>query len=421
MNSDEAFRQFGRAIETDPLDVLLARWRRDTFAAALRRLPGVVEVIYSGSLARGTQVGPIHDIDLIVVFEESEYPDWDSGAASAHAALVTLEAGIRKELGGVTGPVGRTELRNHVVKCPDVSLGPLDGIIPSAPPVDVMPAIRKGSHLRVPEQRSGRWVDVDPEKLIRLVAERTREWEYFDEVVRMIKDWAKHKHLKMSSLAVEVMVLKYLPRPRFFETLSCGEAVARFFEAAARAHITSLTDPAGRCGEIDPGLDYAALRRALGQGAVLARQAMNAEHALSNPGSAPGPIQDPGVFWRLLFGRKFPRARVRFLLPYSEAWSFIDQPARATPRAADRPGPSGPGGAGPADPPDGPATPPAPGPGPAGPPPAGPGPAGGGGSAGGGGGAPRPGPAPAPEPAADPWAPVFGAALTVAATPVTFG
>ena len=41
----------------------------------------------------------------------------------------------------------------------------------------------------------------------------------------------------MKNLAIEVMVLKYCPRPGLFETLSCGEAVARFFEAAAKAQI----------------------------------------------------------------------------------------------------------------------------------------------------------------------------------------
>ena len=98
----------------------------------------------------------------------------------------------------------------------------------------------------------------------------------------MVKAWAEHNHLNMKNLAVEVMVLKYCPRPRFFETLSCGEAVARFFEAAAKANITSLKDPAGRCGEIDPGMNYGKLRAALGQAAGLARQAMDAEHAWKN-------------------------------------------------------------------------------------------------------------------------------------------
>ena len=65
-----------KAIESDPIGVLLAKWRRDAFIGKLKQLPDVVEVIPSGSLARGTQIGPVHDVDLIVVFKQSEHPDY---------------------------------------------------------------------------------------------------------------------------------------------------------------------------------------------------------------------------------------------------------------------------------------------------------------------------------------------------------
>ena len=45
-------RDVGQAIESDPLGVLLAKWRRDAFISRLERLPDVVEVIESGSLTR---------------------------------------------------------------------------------------------------------------------------------------------------------------------------------------------------------------------------------------------------------------------------------------------------------------------------------------------------------------------------------
>ena len=69
MESDDGFRSFSQAIESDPIGVLLAKWRRDAFIRKLKQLPDVAEVIASGSLARGTQIGPVHDVDLIVVFE----------------------------------------------------------------------------------------------------------------------------------------------------------------------------------------------------------------------------------------------------------------------------------------------------------------------------------------------------------------
>ena len=53
-----------------------------------------------------------------------------------------------------------------------------------------MPAVREGSHLLIPERGTG-WIDVDPEKLMRQVEQRQREWKYFTEVVGMVKAWAE--------------------------------------------------------------------------------------------------------------------------------------------------------------------------------------------------------------------------------------
>jgi hypothetical protein len=336
MDSDEAFDRFSKAIESDPLDVLLARWRRNTFEARLRKIPGVVKVIHSGSLARGTYVGELHDIDLIVVFDAEALPDPGLGSGSARAALEHMQAGIDQRLGKGQGPLTReisgTKLRRHVVRCADVSLGPLDGIIPSAPPVDVMPAIKKGSHLRIPELHKDRWTDADPEQLLRLVAERKREWKYFDEVVRMAKVWTDHVGLDISSLAIEVMVLQYAPHPRFFQTLSCGEAVARFFERASRADIRKISDPAGRCGEIDSRINYRALRSELDKAASLARRARDAERTLDSPMPVMAMPENPNSLWRQIFGRKFPYARKHYWhQQYSEPMACAEPPSRKRP------------------------------------------------------------------------------------------
>ena len=324
----DPFDKFARDVESDPLMVLLARWRRSAVIKALKDRPDVVEVIPSGSLARGTHLGPIHDVDLIVVFDDRMHLDWHGGG-SAQAALEHLRTAVRETMqAGLERPFGLvhdTELRNHVVKCDlDPSLGPLDAVIPDAPPVDVMPTVREGSHLRVPERLSDSWIDVDPERLMRMVAARQRAWSNFDEVVRMIKDWADHQGLKMKSLAAEVLVLKYLPRPGLFETLSCSDAIAGFFEAASRDHITSLVDPAGRCGEIDPRLNFKELREALDYGAEQARLAVEAEQAWPNRHLAEERINHPSVYWQEIFGSdRFKRPRVWYWNPRFPA----EQPA----------------------------------------------------------------------------------------------
>ena len=90
--------------------------------------------------------------------------------------------------GAAPGLLDDTELRTHVVNCRGGSTGPFAGIIPSAPPVDVMPAMRRGSHLLVPERGTG-WIHVNPGELMRQVELRQREWKYFTEVVAMAKAW----------------------------------------------------------------------------------------------------------------------------------------------------------------------------------------------------------------------------------------
>lgn len=313
---EQEFHNFAREIQTDPLMVLLAKWRRSQFVDALKNRPDVAEIIPSGSLARGTHVGRIHDVDLIVVFKEDMHPDW-KGSGSARQSLEHLQGMIGETLQRPLSLVHDTELRNHVVKCNlDPSGGPFDFIIPGAPPVDVMPAVREGSHLRIPERLSDGWIHTDPERLMSMVASRQRQWSNFDQVVRMIKDWGHHCGLKLKGPTVEALVLMYLPRPGLFETLSCSDAVARFFERASRAHITELVDPAGRCGKIDPHLDYGRLRKALDRSADLARKAVTAERDWENRDSAREGVTHPSVYWQEIFGKdRFRRPRVWYWSP----------------------------------------------------------------------------------------------------------
>jgi predicted nucleotidyltransferase len=84
--------------------VLLAKWRRDAFIARLEKLPDVIEVIPSGSLAHGTHIGTLKDIDLIVVFDKSAHPDYGSGSESAEAALTYLEGKLIELLHPLSGP-----------------------------------------------------------------------------------------------------------------------------------------------------------------------------------------------------------------------------------------------------------------------------------------------------------------------------
>jgi hypothetical protein len=349
MNSDDTFRSFSRAIATDPIGLLLAQWRREVFIRKLEHRPDVLAVIPSGSLGRGTQIGPVHDVDLIVIFDRASHPGYgQEGAESAEDAIDELDGILQTELHPWAGTMlgKETEKHTHVVTYRGDWSGPFKDIIPGAPPVDVLAAVRDGSHLMIPERGKG-WIKADPEHLIRLVEQRQREWKHFKAVVGMVKAWARLNDLKMKNLAVEVMVLQHCPRPGFFETMSVGDAMTRFFEAAAAAKIKGLKDPAGHCGEIDRKLDFGRLRDALSQSAVTARQALDTEHLERSNQLTAGQVTS-NELWRKLFGKKFPRTRKRFWRAQAtEPWVVPIEPTRPNPRKNP---PTGPGGGGPRDP-----------------------------------------------------------------------
>lgn len=367
---EREFQRFARKLETDPLMVLFAKWRREAAIDALKRQPGVTEVVPSGSMARGTHMRRIHDVDLIVVFDDDAYVEWH-GPGSADVALEHVQGMIAEALqGGPFSLVHDTDKRNHVVKANlEPSWGPLlDAIVPSAPPMDVMPAIREGTHLRIPERLNPRlrkdpWIAADPEKFMRMVAARQRQWSNFDKVVRMIKVWADDRDLGLSRLGVEVLVLKYLPRPGIFETLSCSDAIAGFFEAAAEnIKQDKLVDPAGHCGEIIEDLNYDKLQAALADSAETARKAVNAERKWADRRSAIEAVTHPSVYWQKIFGkanidrprdwsyspwfpetRPEPESRRWFderAEPRDKAWTWTGHTSGR--RAGDTPGPTRP-------------------------------------------------------------------------------
>jgi hypothetical protein len=296
---DTAFDTHQVIVNADPDSVREARQRRNIFCDAFGELPEVSQTIPSGSLARGTQRDPIHDVDLIMVFYADEHPDWDNGSGSAQEALEHTRRLVTGLLGASDGTfarkVRRADLRNHVVKC--FLDDPGD---PLAFTVEVMPALRdrEGGPLRVPERRADRWVTADPEYLIAAVASRHEEWRYFAPMIRTIKKWKDATGLHMKSLTAEVLALNCLPRPEAGAELTRAAALARFFTGAASAVMSGVEDPAGWCGEIQPDLDRYATRSALLEAGDVAARTLDAEQS--------GDYDTAVCLWRSVFGSDFP-------------------------------------------------------------------------------------------------------------------
>lgn len=295
MSIDSAFDGFQKVVNADPAQVRLARERRDVFKRALRGEGDVAEVFGSGSLARSTQLKPVHDVDLIVVYDLAQHPDWGQAGESAGDSLGHAQTQVMALLGASNGTVAqlvretRAAGRNRSVKC---FIDPPDA--EDAFTVDVMPALRLGNrHLLVPAARSRHWDEADPEYLIDEVAARQRQWPYFREMVRVLKDWRLDQGLEVKSLVMEVLALECLTG-----TGSRSVALRDFFTAAAVEVMYGVEDPAKLCGSIQPDLDAAGLSAALGRAREAASLACVAAEA--------GDVDTAKNFWRQVFGADFP-------------------------------------------------------------------------------------------------------------------
>jgi hypothetical protein len=291
----DAFNQYQKTIDADPAQVSLARERRDAFVAALQKADGVKEIVKSGSLERRTQLKPIHDVDLIVVFDAAAVPDWGTPGSSSEDALGRVHDEVTDRLGRTLGTesklVRRADTRDHAVKC---FVDPPD--LENAFTVDVMPVLRQSDNTQlIPSTRDQRWSTADPEYLSEQVRLHHTDWSYFRPIVRVLKDWRLDitAETRIKSLVMEVLALQCLPH-----TGTRPEALRTFFSTAAVEVNLGVVDPAGHCGAIQSDLDTAALRDALLEAADLADLACDQAARNDTDGAQ--------RTWQKLFGPDFP-------------------------------------------------------------------------------------------------------------------
>lgn len=307
MQVNRAFDVFDRQITPDSHYQSLAERRLARFTSVFVMLNSDIRVVPSGSWARGTAIDPIHDVDLILVLPDDLRPRYDAGSRSANAVLEDVAALVVGNMGeyGMLSYVNQVQLRNHVVKCYLDSALATDSNDWHGFAVEVMPAFRNGSGMEVPERREDRWRTVDPEYLIRASRRRQEAWPEYTAMVRMLKEWSReHKELGITPLAMEVLALKCLPRPPLLRHMSRTEALKKFFTAAAAEIMHGVWDPAGRSGEIAPGIKRGKARDAFHAMADLAAAA----EAWEKSGDPDG--QDIAVhFLHKIFGKRFPKPR----------------------------------------------------------------------------------------------------------------
>lgn len=320
MSVTDAFKTFQDVVNADIAHVREARARRDLFKDAFGTEGDVKEVIASGSLARGTHKDPIHDVDVIVVFDQDEHPEWGASGSSATDALDYTRERVNVLLGATNGTYGQAvrlaKWRNHAVKC---FLDDPDD--PDAFTVDAMPALRRDDGLLIPEAISKDWVTCDPESLIAKVANCHAQWNKFAGTVRMLKWWAAEQDTKIKSLVMEVLALDWLPTDG-----NQPAAIKQFFVSACY-YIEGgdeVVDPAGLNGPIQSDIDYVEFADCL----RFARDhAIKAFQAQANNDTAAA-IEH----WSEVFGDDFPKPPASSGNPVPAAAPVAPRPVKDTPQ-----------------------------------------------------------------------------------------
>jgi hypothetical protein len=292
MDITKAFAELHKVADEEPEQVREGRRRRDLFRGAFCPEEVVNDVVPSGSLARGTRRDPINDVDVIIVYHQHHHPDWGQPGDSAAKAL-DYTAGRVHTLLGADGTFAQ-EVRlarpgNHAVKCffddPDD---------PAAFTVDAMPALRlSDGTLLVPEKASEKWIQTDPECLIKLVRDRQAAWDLFVPMVRVLKLWTDVQDTSLKSLTVEVMALNHMPGD-----LSAPQALYRFFNATEDKIGVAVLDPAGQCGPTQREIDWTKAGVAIHHAARASWEAVTAQ--------TDGNTDRAACLWRSIFGDSFP-------------------------------------------------------------------------------------------------------------------
>jgi hypothetical protein len=296
MSVKSGFSDFQEEVDAPMKAVTAAKHRRDVFRGALGAEPDVLKIVPTGSTSRGTHTDPIHDVDLVALYDAEAHPEWGQPGESAEAALEHARGQVKDVLGPESGSdekVRRTRLNNHSVKC---FLDDPDD--PDAFTVDVTVGIRRTEGgFWIAERNSASWIASDPLELNRQVAARHKEWNDFARCVRLLKRWNADHGKVMKSLVIEVLALGHLPAVGADDG-GRPVALSQFFAAARAAVFTPICDPANLCGVIQSDLDVAAASQLLAEAADLSWRAVDAKGNDEEATSM--------CLWRELFGEGFP-------------------------------------------------------------------------------------------------------------------
>ncbi len=242
----EAFTEFHEELKLDAHEVAFARGFPNEVRQAL--LDGGVKTTNSflqGSLARGTMVSPLKDVDMVVSLDRDSYGYLLDHPHGPDMAMDLLEGALEKQLRQKYLKLRFGPRKRHALP---IELG--DGY----PSFDLVPAFETATDdddVLIADRVDKRWERSNPRELIRVVAEANKATRgKLIHVVRMVKHSVRTKlHAEFPGLAVESLAIDAIRGP-----LSYAQAAAWVFRQGAEALGGPIFEPTGR-DDLSPKID----------------------------------------------------------------------------------------------------------------------------------------------------------------------
>jgi hypothetical protein len=285
MKQEEAFEVFDQKLKLNPRERAAAIRRHNEITAVLLAAGVIVRAFLQGSFARKTMLGPLRDVDKVVILA-GRLRDRSDLRILPVLAMVEIEKVLAAAYPEATFERGR-----HALKA---DFGPWRCNF------DIVPAFETDTaddDVLIANTETNTWDRSNTRTLIRVIAERNQACDgRFVHQVRMAKQCVVHSlEGLIPGLHVETFAYAAVTGP-----LEYAEASCRILEAGARLLAGAYTDPTG-VDQISRKLKPSVAPQAQAAFAAAAHRAREAQR-LAAAGDHPGAL----AIWHDLFGDPFP-------------------------------------------------------------------------------------------------------------------
>lgn len=249
----------------------------------------------SGSYSRNTQIRPINDVDIVILFDIEEY--WDQFKNNPRGMLNFTGENLKE-----TYPDKDIIIQSHSIGIKFKDL----------PDVDVIPGFIKDYNNEIyliPNFNLNNFIETSPTKHKAIISRHNQNLgEKFIHIIKMMKCWRNNLvkesvskygiELKFKSFHLEIILMNIL-KNRFS---NYAKAIQQVFSKAAENLNQECHDPAGLSGRLDGYLTESQIRILKN---VFNNTSENIKSLLRL--EMEGKYQEAIEGWRELFGDQFPR------------------------------------------------------------------------------------------------------------------